>query len=215
MVVDGGSTDGTVDVLRQINDLKIVIDSRPDSGVYDAFNRAVFLSSGDFILFLGADDILIVDIQQIAKRLVDSNIVYYGDVYMPMRHVLFGGEFSLLRLAKENICQQAIFYPKIIFSRYLFDLKFPLWADYDLNIKCMCDPCLSFCYVPVLVSVFNDFEGLTAFKVDNVFLNNRLEIVKSHFPFHVRVKFYIWYYSVIILDKLKIKSLIKRILFFG
>lgn len=58
VVVDGGSTDGTVEQLTQVSDLNIVLDSRLDFGIYDALNRAIKLSSGDYYLVVGADDIL-------------------------------------------------------------------------------------------------------------------------------------------------------------
>jgi len=61
VVADGGSTDGTLDVLYQVKDLNIVIDSRPDFGLYDALNRAIALCSYDYYLVLGADDILYAD----------------------------------------------------------------------------------------------------------------------------------------------------------
>lgn len=61
IVADGGSTDGSLEILRQVNDLDIVIDSRPDFGLYDALNRAVKMCSHDYYLVLGADDILYAD----------------------------------------------------------------------------------------------------------------------------------------------------------
>ena len=58
VVADGGSTDGTLEQLNQVPDLKIIVDSRPDFGIYDALNRAIKLCSGDYYLVLGADDVL-------------------------------------------------------------------------------------------------------------------------------------------------------------
>lgn len=58
VVADGGSTDGTLELLAQVKDLNITVDSRPDFGIYDALNRAIKLSSGEYYLVLGADDML-------------------------------------------------------------------------------------------------------------------------------------------------------------
>jgi len=58
VVADGGSKDGTLEILSQINDLNIVVDVSADFGIYDALNRAIKLSSGDYYLVVGADDIL-------------------------------------------------------------------------------------------------------------------------------------------------------------
>jgi glycosyltransferase involved in cell wall biosynthesis len=62
VVADGGSRDGTLELLTQAaDDLNIVIDSRPDFGIYDALNRAIHLSNGEFYLVIGADDTLYPD----------------------------------------------------------------------------------------------------------------------------------------------------------
>ncbi len=61
IVSDGGSTDGTLEILRQVNDLEIIIESRPDFGLYDALNRAIKICSHDYYLVLGADDLLYAD----------------------------------------------------------------------------------------------------------------------------------------------------------
>ena len=60
VVADGGSTDGTLEILEKAKlKLKnVVIDSRPDFGIYDALNRGVKLSTGEYYVVLGADDIL-------------------------------------------------------------------------------------------------------------------------------------------------------------
>jgi glycosyltransferase involved in cell wall biosynthesis len=54
IIVDGGSTDGTVDILKRYNHLKWV--SEPDSGQSDAMNKGFKMSSGDIIVYLNADD---------------------------------------------------------------------------------------------------------------------------------------------------------------
>lgn len=58
VVADGGSTDGTLEILNQVDDLNLIVDSKPDFGIYDALNRAIKLSSGGYYLVVGADDIL-------------------------------------------------------------------------------------------------------------------------------------------------------------
>lgn len=58
VVIDAMSTDGTVDLLEQVTDIRLVYRSEPDFGIYDALNKAVKLCSGDYYLVIGADDIL-------------------------------------------------------------------------------------------------------------------------------------------------------------
>ena len=56
IVLDGGSSDGTVDVLRQYEDRIAYWKSEPDKGVYDAWNKALAEAHGEWVCFLGVDD---------------------------------------------------------------------------------------------------------------------------------------------------------------
>jgi len=56
VVADGGSTDGTLELLRSITDVRVIMSSQTDFGIYDALNRAVRAASGEYYLVAGADD---------------------------------------------------------------------------------------------------------------------------------------------------------------
>lgn len=56
IVIDGGSTDGTIDVLNKYSEQLAFWRSEPDNGVYDAWNKALAVANGEWICFLGADD---------------------------------------------------------------------------------------------------------------------------------------------------------------
>lgn len=57
IIVDGGSTDGTLEILRKFEHVIDYWVSEPDNGIFDAWNKGVSLSSGEWIAFLGADDV--------------------------------------------------------------------------------------------------------------------------------------------------------------
>ncbi|WP_169740759.1 glycosyltransferase family 2 protein [Nevskia soli] len=56
VVIDGGSSDGTVEVLKKYSDLLTYWVSEPDRGIYNAWNKALQVATGDWICFLGVDD---------------------------------------------------------------------------------------------------------------------------------------------------------------
>lgn len=57
IVIDGGSTDGTVDIVRRHRDKIAVFKSEPDHGMYDAMNKGLRVATGDIVGFLNADDV--------------------------------------------------------------------------------------------------------------------------------------------------------------
>lgn len=74
VVADGASTDGTLELLQSIKDLNIKISSQEDFGIYDALNRAIKVSSGEFYLVVGADDLLYPNAVKDYKNAIDNNV---------------------------------------------------------------------------------------------------------------------------------------------
>jgi len=58
IVIDGGSSDKSVEIIKNYNDVVTVWKSEPDEGIYDAWNKGLQRATGEWILFLGADDVL-------------------------------------------------------------------------------------------------------------------------------------------------------------
>lgn len=74
VVVDGLSTDHTLEILNHVNDLNTKIISEADFGIYDAFNKGIKLSQGEYYLVCGADDIFYPNAIADYKNSIDSNI---------------------------------------------------------------------------------------------------------------------------------------------
>lgn len=183
LVIDGCSTDGTLDVIR-LHDGKIDYWlSEPDCGVYDAMNKSIEKASGDWLLFLGAGDLLLNCLHAVVPLLSDPSTVYYGDVYMPGKHRLYDGRFGRHKLSRVNIPHQATFYPKALFDDYRFDLRYPILADYDLNIRAFCDKKFAYRYIPVLVTIYEDREGVSSRIQDTVFNRDNYSILRDNFGF--------------------------------
>lgn len=170
VLVDGGSTDGTVEIAesfaRSLGD-RLVIHSGPDEGPYDAMNHGVSLAKGDWLLFLGADDALheTETLARVAAFIRDhepSDLVY-GDVVRRSTGARHAGEFDIDRLLFEtNICHQAIFYRRELFAGIgPYNLRYPVWADWDFNIRCFSNPALVTRYMDLVIANYNDLTGLS------------------------------------------------------
>jgi glycosyltransferase involved in cell wall biosynthesis len=141
IVIDGGSTDGSVDWLAtQQPDVFV---SEPDSGIYDAMNKAVARARGDWLFFLNAgdafaDEHVLADVARAvegspAAELVFGDVVYFGDSgerrhrfhWLTRRRLLFG-----------DLCHQAVFAHRSLFLRHgTYDLSLRWNADFDWFLR--------------------------------------------------------------------------------
>ena len=142
VIVDGGSNDNTMDIIRQYEDKIYICLSEPDRGLYDAMNKGVTLARGDWVFFLGAGD-------KLYHRETLNNIfcrkdlspwsLIYGSVIEgdpsngKVRH--FVPRYNELLLWKNTIHHQGVFYRRKLFLDFRYDLNCKVSADYELNLK--------------------------------------------------------------------------------
>lgn len=188
VVVDGASTDGTLELLRRAAGPRRRVVSEPDEGLYDAMNKGIDLATGDFVLFLGADDVLRCDLADVAPRLVDPGTVYYGDVWLVGARRRYDGPFDARKLAHHNICHQAIFYPRAALARHRFARRYRWLADWELNMRCFSDPALAFEHLPVLVADYEDRRGLSSTRRDEALERDYLRLLWRHFAWPVALR---------------------------
>jgi hypothetical protein len=149
-------------------------------------NKACALSRGDWLLFLGCDDVLLDSLALIANQLCDRDTVYYGDVVLKDTGLVYGGPFSKYRLLQKNICHQAIFYPRSVYTKYRYDLKYRFLADYALNMR-LIGSGIDFQYVNIKVAIFNDAGSSMA--GDRNFQRDKFRLIWDNFgPFWALVK---------------------------
>jgi len=146
--VDGLSQDGTTEIIQAAarKDKRIKYISEKDQGPYDAMNKGISMSSGDWIYFLGADDMLIQEntLQELfeagyfsQEKVFYGNVIIEGDTSWAKDKQVYAGEFNLPELLKRNICHQAIFYPRKIVERAgFFNNNYIICADWDYNMRC-------------------------------------------------------------------------------
>lgn len=187
IIIDGGSTDGTVDIIKKYQSKISYYISEPDRGIYDAMNKAIKVACGDFILFMGADDHLIsYKILEYVAEKFDANDtkIYYGDVFRPFKNDIYRGKFNRYKLAIMNIPHQGIFYPKKIYKGNLYNIQYWLLADYCYNIRLYAQ--YRFEYLGITISYYND-KGSSAIYTDEKFKNDRRSIIIHHlglFPYY-------------------------------
>lgn len=131
IIIDGGSTDGTVNIIKNhANKIKYWV-SEKDNGIYDAMNKGWVAASHDsFILFLGAGD-RIVSLPYNMERFSDRDVIY-GRVDLGNGLVFKPNVDWKLRLSN-TIHHQAMLVPKAIHPAPPFDPELKVYADFDFN----------------------------------------------------------------------------------
>jgi glycosyltransferase involved in cell wall biosynthesis len=178
IVVDGGSTDGTIDVVNAFAQRITRFVSGPDEGIYDAMNKCCEMAQGDWLIFLGCDDILVNSLSTVGPLLKKRDAVYYGNVIIKADGTVSGGKFSKYRIMQENICHQAIFYPKSVYKKWRYNLKYRLQADHEYNIR-LIGSGIEYVFLKVTVAVFNN-TGVSA-AGDPTFRRDLYRILRQNF----------------------------------
>jgi glycosyltransferase involved in cell wall biosynthesis len=137
VIVDGVSSDGTLDILEKYSD-KIRYTSEPDAGIYDAMNKGISLAKGDWIYFLGCDDIFynnsVLSNIFLKSKYLEFNVVYSNVLFLHS-NVVYDGEFDDVKMYDRSICHQAIFYRKEVFVEYgNFSTEYKTASDNIFNI---------------------------------------------------------------------------------
>ncbi|WP_239591142.1 glycosyltransferase family 2 protein [Candidatus Dactylopiibacterium carminicum] len=147
IVIDGGSRDGTVEIIERNRDKLAYFVSEPDRGVYDAMNKGLERASGDVVACLNADDVYVSPrvLARVAEVMVDRDVAgCYANLYFVRQH----DPAQIVRRMRSQPYCQGLFergwmppHPTLFIRRDLltqvggFDLAFRLQSDFDLAIR--------------------------------------------------------------------------------
>lgn len=166
VIQDGASTDGTLELIRQLAASTTSFISEPDAGIYDAINRGIRRASGDVIGLMHSDDIFASDdvLTKVAAAFQDPKIDgVYGDLqYVAahdtnrvIRHWRAGGYHSRLINRGWMPPHPTLYLRREVFERFgLYDPSFRISADYDAMLRYLVKGKINLFYIPeVLVKM--------------------------------------------------------------
>lgn len=183
LIIDGASTDGTVELLQNLQDKfpNIKVYSEPDKGIYDAMNKGIQQANGKYVAFLNSDDFY-HDPRGIEKavRLLEKKQADY--CYSPCRLLNKNDQFVNMMNGTSQDTLDWSFYQipfnhptmvskKSLLQKYLFNTNYRLASDYDQILRVVIDRNKS----AFLKDAFVSFR-LTGFSVKNNELNRRESI---------------------------------------
>jgi len=183
IIVDGGSTDGTLDIITRYRPSLKKFISEPDRGIYDAINKGIDMASGEVVGLAHAGDMLFDDhvISDVVKSFIDTGAdIVYGNTILvdPVKtekvlRVCEGGEFVANRfLSGWMPSHSSVFIKRAVFHKFgNYRLDLSIAADYELLLR--------FMYKHFVKS--SNYPGLvTRFRVGGISNKNIFSFIKSN-----------------------------------
>jgi glycosyltransferase len=166
IIIDGGSTDGTLGILAEYHGQISRYISEPDNGTYDAMNKGIRMATGDVIGFLNDGDFYATDdaISSVVACLQQSDV---DAVYADLDYVAENNPTKIVRRWRSESYRDGLFekgwhppHPTFFVRRRLFDdyggfdLDYPISADYEIMLRFLKKYKVTSCHIPkVLVKM--------------------------------------------------------------
>ena len=204
IIVDGGSTDGTMHIVDRYRPMISIVVSEPDNGLYDAMNKGIALATGDYICFLNAGDAFHEDdtLQRMVHSLrggMELPDVIYGDTDIVDAEGHFLHKRRLFPPKKltwksfENgmlVCHQAFFARTKLAKATPYDLTYRFSADFDWCVRILKQAAVTHHTHLTLIDYLN--EGMTT-ENHQASLRERFRIMSKHYGFFATVLRHAWF----------------------
>ena len=209
IIIDGSSTDGTLDIIQSYAKYITKIVSERDEGIYDAMNKGISLASGDIIGILNSDDVYF------DENVIDNVINFFKEkqtdsIYGDLMYVEKNDLSKVIRYWKSSVFKMGsfakgwhpphptFFAKKNLYDKYgLFDVNMKVSADFDLMLRLLEKNKISTSYLPrVLVKmrtggesnkslrniIISNISILKSFKKNNIAVNNFMYLLYRLLP---------------------------------
>lgn len=215
IIVDGGSSDNTIDIIKKSCPRVSVLISEPDKGIYDALNKGISIAKGDVIGFLHSDDVfansdvitLIVEGMLKNKANASYSDLEYVDKDNLNKTVRYwkSGKFSRSRLVYGWMPPHPTFFmERELYERLgLFNLNYKISADYDSMLRYLSHPQLKITYLPIITTKMR-VGGISNRSLKTVIkkMKEDITVMKSNGLF--------WPVTLVTKNLIKIPQFIKR-----
>ncbi len=183
IVVDGGSNDGSVELIEKYQDFIKVSIIGQDKGIYDAMNIGVenVSSNSDYIHFLNSGDSfytdeVLLDLVQVATA--DQSKNYFGNIIRSDEATRYPLHLNFRILAAQMICHQAVFFRTAFHKQNAYDLKYSICADYKLLAQALAKGEKFKGFKTIVCEI--ETEGVSATQREK--LKNQKQAIRKEFP---------------------------------
>ena len=216
IIIDGGSYDGSVEVIKKYASQIDYWVSEPDKGVYNAMNKGIGKASGEYLNFMNSGDTFHSSsaLETISDLHSDDDIIIggYYETEKGVSHTIPPHDVTLLTLLKYTINHQATFFKKSLFDKRLYDESYMIMADAKFNFQSII---LDNCSVKITENVISDYDTTGISSNYELYKKERQKILNELFPQRVLQDYTTMYTSyevplVKLLPVLKVSPVIQR-----
>jgi glycosyltransferase involved in cell wall biosynthesis len=166
VIIDGASQDNSVDIINNYSNKTAYWVSEPDTGVYNAMNKGISVSTGEYLLFLNSGDYLLYPwtLQEVINEIRDSEFadVYYSDVVLNNYNIWrYPIRITLKYLYVRNLNSQNCLIRRELFNHRLFDESYQILADWLFFAKEIIDHNIIFSHIKTNISLY-DINGISS-----------------------------------------------------
>ena len=140
IIIDGESTDKTIDIIRQYNKYLSSWISEKDNGIYDAMNKGIRMASGKWIIFMNSGDVFANnDVLQKVKIITskDDHDILYGNIFIEKKgHLILKEAAEPCNKQRMYFCHQSAFTKTSILKEMPFDIRFKMSSDLHFFKRC-------------------------------------------------------------------------------
>lgn len=165
IIIDGGSTDGTADIIKKYSDQIAYWVSEPDNGIYDAMNKGILLATGDYINLMNsgdsfADENVIASFVKIIPS--EADIIIGNTIYKFKNSSLLRVPGDLNKLKeKQPFCHQSALISRMYQLNHLYDTSFKITADYNFFYNSYYKWKAIYQFIPLTIAVYNCAKGIS------------------------------------------------------
>lgn len=183
IVIDGGSTDGTVDIIKKYADKITYWVSEPDKGIYDAMNKGIVVATGEWINFMNSGDLFYDNnvVDNILSACLDrkSDVIYGNRISSFSIACFIQYPQSLCRFSTEfPIFHQSCFIKMSIMKKMKYDLRYKICADYDFFYKLWKENGI-YLYINMIISICDCEFGISSLAKNEIFRVKEGEIIRN------------------------------------
>jgi len=182
IIIDGGSTDGSVDIIKKFEHQITYWCSEPDGGIFNAMNKGTNHASGEYLIFMNSGDCfhsknVLSSIGEHQEDIICGKILR-GDSKKPTGHNR--DAITLIDLIRDTLPHQAMFIKKELLLKFPYDEKYKIHADWKFCLEAIIIGNCTFCNINQIIANYN-LDGISA-NSNGQLHRERKAILKELFP---------------------------------